>query len=89
MILPGEHFSNVTIDNGKVVSDGNREIVVGFGVPGLQDSLKLDDLDMSSLDDDEEETENSTEDRTEAAAETEDSTEEVTEAATEKASDSR
>ena len=30
---------------GKVVSDGNREIVVGFGVPGLQDSLKLDDLD--------------------------------------------
>ena len=88
MILPGEHFSNVTIDNGKVVSDGNREIVVGFGVPGLQDSLKLDDLDLSSLDDDEDETEDSTEDTTEAAAETEDSTEEVTEAATEKASDS-
>ena len=88
MILPGEHFSNVTIDNGKVVSDGNREIVVGFGVPGLQDSLKLDDLDLSSLDDDEDETEDSTEDATEAAAETENSTEEVTEAATEKASDS-
>ena len=80
MILPGEHFSNVTIDNGKVVSDGNREIVVGFGVPGLQDSLKLDDLDLSSLDDDEEKTEDSTEDATEAAAETE--------AATEKTSDS-
>ena len=90
MILPGEHFSNVTIDNGKVVSDGNpRRSYIGFGVPGLQDSLKLDDLDLSSLDDDEDETEDSTEDATEAAAETENSTEEVSRSmATEKASDS-
>lgn len=29
MILPNETFSNVTIDNGKVVSDGNRNIVLG------------------------------------------------------------
>lgn len=43
MILPNETFSNVTIDNGKVISDGSRNIVVGFGMPGLKDSLDLDE----------------------------------------------
>ena len=43
MILPNETFSNVTIDNGKVISDGSRNIVVGFGIPGLKDSLDLDE----------------------------------------------
>ena len=43
MILPNETFSNITIDNGKVISDGSRNIVVGFGMPGLKDSLDLDE----------------------------------------------
>ena len=43
MILPNETFSNVTIDNGKVISDGSRNIVVGCGMPGLKDSLDLDE----------------------------------------------
>lgn len=43
MILPNETFSNVTIDNGKVISDGSRNIVVGFGIPRLKDSLDLDE----------------------------------------------
>lgn len=43
MIFPNETFSNVTIDNGKVISDGSRNIVVGFGMPGLKDSLDLDE----------------------------------------------
>ena len=43
MILPNETFSNVTIDNGKVISDGSRNIVVGFGMPGLKDNLDLDE----------------------------------------------
>ena len=43
MILPNETFSNVTIDNGKVISDGSRNIVVGVGIPGLKDSLDLDE----------------------------------------------
>ncbi len=47
MILPEEHFSNVTIDNGKVLSDGNRTIAIGMGLPGLEDSLDLNkDLDI-------------------------------------------
>ena len=30
LILPNETFSNVVIDNGKVISDGNKNIVFGF-----------------------------------------------------------
>ena len=41
MILPNETFSNVTIANGKIISDGNKNIVVGFGMPGLKDSLNV------------------------------------------------
>lgn len=52
MILPDDTFSNVTIDNGKVISDGSRNIVVGVGMPGLKDSLKLDTIDLSADDDD-------------------------------------
>lgn len=48
MILPNETFSNVTIDNGKVVSDGNRNIVLGFAVPGMKESLGMDDFSQSS-----------------------------------------
>ena len=33
--------SNGFIDNGKIISDGNKNIVVGFGMPGLKDSLNL------------------------------------------------
>ena len=51
MILPDDTFSNVTIDNGKVISDGSRNIVVGVGMPGLKDSLKLDTIDLSADDD--------------------------------------
>ena len=39
MIMDNDNFSNVTIDNGKVISDGNRSIVFGFGMPGMQESL--------------------------------------------------
>ena len=49
MIMPNETFSNVTIDNGKVISDGSKNIVVGFGMPGLKDSLNLDDAEDKDL----------------------------------------
>ena len=29
------------IDNGKVISDGNRNIVLGFTTPGLKESLGM------------------------------------------------
>ncbi len=42
MILPNENFDNVVIDNGKVISDGNKSIVVGYAMPGMKESLGLD-----------------------------------------------
>lgn len=48
MLLPVENFSNVTIDNGQIVSDGDKLVVVGYGLPGLQESLDLDkDIDIT------------------------------------------
>lgn len=42
MILPSDTFSNVEVTNGKVISDGDKNIVTGLAFPGLRDSLKLD-----------------------------------------------
>lgn len=44
MILPSDQFTNVVVKNGKVISDGKNDIVVGMGFPGLADSLKLTEL---------------------------------------------
>lgn len=44
MVLPSETFSNVKVTNGKVISDGNRVMVVGIGFPGLSESLKLNEV---------------------------------------------
>lgn len=47
MILPVEKFTNVTIDHGHVVSEGDNDIVVAYGMPGLKESLALDDMELS------------------------------------------
>ena len=44
MILPAEKFTNVEVKNGKVISDGKNEIVMGIGFPGLGESLQLSDI---------------------------------------------
>lgn len=44
MFMPSEKFSNITIDNGKIIDDGSKSIVVGFGMPGLSDVLDVDRL---------------------------------------------
>ena len=43
MLLPADNFMDVTVDNGKVVSDGNKNMVVGIAMPGLSESLQLSD----------------------------------------------
>lgn len=40
-ILNTDHFSNVKASNGKVISDGNKHIVIGIAMPGLSESLNL------------------------------------------------
>ena len=48
MMLPGDEYTNVTIDNGRILSDGDKNIVVGLGFPGLEENLNLssEDLDI-------------------------------------------
>lgn len=48
MVLDNEVFRNVSVSNGKIMNDGDRTIVAGLALPGLQDSLGLDrdDLDL-------------------------------------------
>lgn len=52
MMLPTDEYTNVTIDNGKIVSDGDKNIVVGVAFPGLSEDLGLDssnlDIDIPS-----------------------------------------
>ncbi len=48
MILPTDVFSNVQVENGKILSDGNNNIAVGFGFPGLSDSLRISETEELS-----------------------------------------
>ena len=45
MILP-EDYKNVEVTNGKVISDGDKKIVVGLAMPGMKKSLDLKDGDL-------------------------------------------
>ena len=40
-ILPDDVFSEVEVENGKVLSMGEQTIVVGYALPGLAESLEL------------------------------------------------
>lgn len=48
-VLPLEHFSNVSVSNGKVLSEGNNAIVVGFAFPGLSENLSISDETKETL----------------------------------------
>lgn len=47
MILD-DSFSNVEVTNGKVVADGNNNLVIGYTLPGLKDSLQVEDSDFDT-----------------------------------------
>lgn len=46
MMLPNDEYTNVTIDHGKIVSDGDKNIVVGLGLPGMEENLNLEGKDI-------------------------------------------
>lgn len=48
MILDNEKCSNIKVDNGKAIDDGNRTTVMGYAVPGIMESLDIsrDKLDL-------------------------------------------
>lgn len=50
LILPTDTFRNVTVSNGDILSEGNNMIAFGIGMPGLSDSLGLNEIDALNLD---------------------------------------
>lgn len=45
VMLDSDVFSNVQVTNGKVIEDKGGMAVIGFALPGMQDSLGLRDID--------------------------------------------
>lgn len=41
IILPVDTFHNVTVSQGKIISEGSNQILVVYGMPGLEEELKL------------------------------------------------
>ncbi len=50
LMLPTDRFTDVTVTNGKVMSEGNNNIVLGLAFPGLMDSLDLDRDELADKD---------------------------------------
>ncbi len=51
MILPTDKFTNVTVTNGKVISDASSNIVMGVALPGLKEALNLNEDKLEELQD--------------------------------------
>lgn len=49
IILKEDVFANVTIDHGKMISDGEKQVAVGYGIPGLKEYLDIDNEKLSEL----------------------------------------
>ncbi|MCR4834122.1 MAG: hypothetical protein K5900_11130 [Butyrivibrio sp.] len=49
VMLDSSKFTNVEVTNGKVISDANNYVVMGVALPGLKDSLALDEDKLSEL----------------------------------------
>jgi len=51
MLLSADKCTNVEITNGKVISNGNYNVVVGIGIPGLSANLGLEGEDAEKIPD--------------------------------------
>lgn len=47
VVLDNDHFTNVSVDNGKAINDGNNTAVVGVALPGLQEDLNIGSGEMN------------------------------------------
>lgn len=50
-IMEENTFQNITVENGKTIGDGTKEIALMVGAPGLKESLNLDDELLKKLGD--------------------------------------
>lgn len=41
MLLDNAVFKNIKVSNGKLINDGERSIVMGFALPGMQENLNI------------------------------------------------
>lgn len=46
LILDGDTFKNVTVENGKLISDGERNMVIGYGLPAIKNILGIEEKDL-------------------------------------------
>ena len=50
LILPTDTFGDISVTNGKVMSEGNNNIVMGLAFPGLKKGLDLDEEKLEEKD---------------------------------------
>ena len=46
-LLPSDSFTDLQVENGKVMEMSGKELIVGYAVPGFMDSLKLNDWEVT------------------------------------------
>ena len=49
MLLDEEVFSNVSVINGKLISDGSKNMAIGLGMPNMQEKLGTDILESPPI----------------------------------------
>ncbi|MCQ2451145.1 MAG: hypothetical protein MJ080_04125 [Clostridia bacterium] len=47
MMFDNDVFSNITVTNGRAIDDGEKSFVVGYALPGMQETLGLDNKILS------------------------------------------
>lgn len=46
LVMDSSKFTNITVSNGKLISDGEREVALGFGLPAMKEMLGIEDLEI-------------------------------------------
>lgn len=46
LIFDTDRVTNIQVKNGKTLSDGDRDIIIGMGIPSLKEKLDVKDLDF-------------------------------------------
>ena len=44
LMLDGDHASNISVSNGRVVNTGDQNLIFGMAMPGLRESLAIDTM---------------------------------------------
>ena len=50
VMLDADKFAGVKVSSGKVISDANNYVVVGYAMPGMNESLSISDEDLKDMD---------------------------------------